>query len=70
MPAIGNVPDAAGRYGPFGGRYVPETLIRALDELSAAYDAAAADPRFQDELGRLLQALTWAGRRRCITRKG
>ncbi len=53
MAAISEVPDVAGRFGPFGGRYVPETLIRALDELSAAYQEASADPQFQEELGRL-----------------
>jgi tryptophan synthase beta chain len=34
-PASSQVPDAAGRFGPFGGRYVPETLMRALEELAA-----------------------------------
>ena len=43
-----------GRFGPYGGRYVPETLVAALDELSALYDAARADPRFQSELDSLL----------------
>ena len=42
------------RFGPFGGRYVPETLIPALDELEEAYAAAVADPAFQRELGALL----------------
>jgi tryptophan synthase beta chain len=42
------------RFGPFGGRYVPETLIPALDELEDAYEAAMADPAFQRELGALL----------------
>ena len=49
------VPDAAGRFGLFGGRYVPETLTRALDELVVAYDQAKADPTFRlalDELYR------------------
>jgi len=55
MPAIQQVPDAAGRFGPFGGRYVPETLVRALDELTVAYDQAARDPHFHAELGRLYQ---------------
>jgi tryptophan synthase beta chain len=54
MPATSQVPDAAGRFGPFGGRYVPETLTRALEELAAEYDAARADERFQSELGNLL----------------
>jgi len=39
-------PDARGRFGPYGGRYVPETLIPALDELTDAYRAALADPSF------------------------
>src|SRR5690349_12078059 len=42
------------RFGPFGGRYVPETLVPALDELDAAYDAAMADPGFRAELSALL----------------
>ncbi|HJU73493.1 MAG TPA: tryptophan synthase subunit beta [Gemmatimonadaceae bacterium] len=46
---------AAGRFGRFGGRYVPETLIPALDELDAAFDAASADPGFHEELGQLLR---------------
>ena len=44
-----------GFYGPYGGRYVPETLVPALDELVAGWDAARQDPAFQaelDELGR------------------
>src|SRR5258708_1131454 len=53
--ATQQVPDAAGRFGNFGGRYVPETLTRALDELAAQYDAACGDEAFQDELGRLLR---------------
>lgn len=40
-------PDAAGRYGQFGGKYVPETLIPALAELEVAYQEAMADPAFQ-----------------------
>ncbi|MBB5233100.1 tryptophan synthase subunit beta [Deinococcus budaensis] len=48
-------PDARGRFGRFGGRYVPETLIPALDELEAAYLAAKADPAFLQELDRLLR---------------
>jgi tryptophan synthase beta chain len=49
-----NVPDARGRFGGFGGRYVPETLTRALDELSAEYAKAKNDPQFQAELDELL----------------
>jgi tryptophan synthase beta chain len=50
MPATSQVPDRLGRFGEFGGRYVPETLMRALDELAAAYDAARQDRAFQAEL--------------------
>ncbi len=49
-PAYGPVPDAHGRFGAFGGRFVPETLIPALDELAAEYARAQADPSFQEEL--------------------
>ena len=43
-----------GRFGPFGGRYVPETLMAALDELEEAYAAAQEDPSFWKELEALL----------------
>ncbi|HUP01590.1 MAG TPA: tryptophan synthase subunit beta [Gemmatimonadota bacterium] len=49
-----------GYFGPYGGRYVPETVIGALDELEAAWQAAAADPDFRSELDRLL--VDYAGR--------
>lgn len=52
-PATATVPDAAGRFGTFGGRYVPETLTRALDELAAEYEKAKADPSFHAELNDL-----------------
>ena len=45
-----NIPDARGRFGAFGGRYVPETLIPALEELSRVYGKARRDPRFRTEL--------------------
>ncbi|AMA73564.1 MULTISPECIES: tryptophan synthase subunit beta [Aneurinibacillus] len=44
-----------GRFGAFGGRYVPETLVNALDELEAAYEEALYDKTFQEELAELLQ---------------
>ena len=47
-------------YGPYGGRFVPEILIPALEELEAAYEAARTDAVFQAELDRLLQE--YAGR--------
>jgi tryptophan synthase beta chain len=50
------VPDAEGRFGRFGGRYVPETLHRALSELEVAYREAQGDSAFQAELGELLQS--------------
>ena len=40
-------------YGEYGGRYVPETLIPALDELTAGWEEAQADPAFKAELDRL-----------------
>jgi tryptophan synthase beta chain len=43
------------RFGPYGGRFVPETLISALDELSEAWATARTDARFAAELGRLLR---------------
>lgn len=49
-----NVPDQSGRFGEFGGRYVPETLTCALDELTVAYELARQDPAFQAELDELL----------------
>jgi tryptophan synthase beta chain len=49
------LPDARGRFGRFGGRYVPETLIPALEELNTAYQEAKADPVFMDEFERTLR---------------
>ncbi len=60
MTAIASPAVKGGRFGPFGGRYVPETLIPALDELAHAYDEAAQDPAFRAELEELLR--TFAGR--------
>ncbi|OGR82977.1 MAG: tryptophan synthase subunit beta [Elusimicrobia bacterium RIFCSPHIGHO2_01_FULL_64_10] len=48
------------RFGPYGGRYVPETLVSALEELSAAYARAKRDPRFRSELSGYLRS--YAGR--------
>ncbi|MEX0712964.1 MAG: tryptophan synthase subunit beta [Pirellulales bacterium] len=56
MPVSSHVPTAEGRFGEFGGRYVPETLTRALDQLTAAYDEARLDPHFQQQLDGLLAA--------------
>ena len=48
-------PRSQGRFGVYGGRYVPETLIPVLDELEAAYAAAARDPAFAIEVDRYLR---------------
>jgi len=45
----GKYPDPQGRYGPFGGRFVPETVMAALDELEAAFAAALVDPSFEQQ---------------------
>ena len=47
-------PDAKGHFGPYGGVFVPETLMTALEELTQAYEAARKDPEFRRELNRLL----------------
>ena len=54
------LPDERGYFGAYGGRFVPETLIPALDELLAAYESARANPAFQEQLASL-QA-TYVGR--------
>ena len=55
----------AGHFGPYGGRFVPEALIVALDELEAAHNSAKEDPIFQAELDYLLK--TYTGRPSPIT---
>lgn len=54
-PRLRQLPNSAGRYGPYGGRYVPETLIPALDELIAAYKEASRDKAFKKEFNDLLR---------------
>jgi tryptophan synthase beta chain len=54
-PATSQVPDAAGRFGEFGRRFVPETLMHALELLTDDYAKAKADPAFQAELAALLK---------------
>jgi tryptophan synthase beta chain len=53
-------PNARGRFGEFGGRYVPETLMHPVEELEQAYQLARTDPNFKAELDRLLK--DFAGR--------
>src|SRR5205085_1237972 len=60
MTAITQVPDAHGHFGPYGGMFVPETLMSALDALTAEYAVAKNDPAFQSELDELLR--NFAGR--------
>lgn len=48
-----SLPDAQGHFGPFGGKYAPETLMAALTELETQYNAAKNDPAFQAELADL-----------------
>jgi tryptophan synthase beta chain len=62
---VSSLPDQLGRFGDYGGRYVPEALVAALDELDREYRAAAADPAFTGELNRLLT--TYSGRPTPIT---
>jgi tryptophan synthase beta chain len=57
---VSTLPDARGRFGDYGGRFVPETLVPALDQLEAAWHAARADPAFEAELRELL--VRFAGR--------
>lgn len=56
----GELPDAAGRFGPFGGRYVPETLVPALEHLANGVDRYLNDAEFQKEY--LDQLKDWVGR--------
>ena len=55
-----DLPNESGYYGPYGGRYVPETLVAALDELEASFQRHHRDPAFVDELDNLLHF--YAGR--------
>jgi tryptophan synthase beta chain len=56
----GELPDARGRFGPFGGRYAPETLVPALERLEDGMRRFLREPEFQAELGRELR--DWVGR--------
>ena len=54
------LPDASGHFGPYGGRFVPEALVAALDQLAQVHAESQRDPKFLAELDRLLT--TYAGR--------
>src|SRR6202453_3813540 len=60
MIEFANLPDARGHFGPYGGMFVPETLMTALNDLTAEYEKARKDPAFQKELAYLLRE--YAGR--------
>ncbi len=60
MPPAETLPDARGHFGPYGGMFVPETLMSALHELTAEYDRAKSDPSFAKEFSTLLR--DFAGR--------
>src|SRR5687767_13668108 len=62
----GEFPDARGRYGPFGGRYVPETLVPALDRLEEGVRNILPDAAFRAELETELR--DWVGRPTPLTR--
>jgi tryptophan synthase beta chain len=62
----GRLPDARGRFGPFGGRYVPEMLVPALDRLQEGVEHYLHDDDFQRDFARELQG--WAGRPTALTR--
>ncbi len=53
-PVLSEVPNALGRFGRYGGRFVPETLMLALDQLAAEYQSAKNDPAFQTRFHQIL----------------
>ena len=55
MIDLESLPDARGHFGPYGGMFVPETLMTALNELTAEYEKARKDASFQKELDYLLR---------------
>src|SRR3984893_12383562 len=60
MNEVRTLPDALGHFGPYGGMFVPETLMSALHDLAVEYERAKKDPAFQDQLSILLR--DFAGR--------
>ena len=61
----GDMPDDRGRFGPFGGRYVPETLVPAFDRLEAGVKEHLHDPAFQEQFQKELRE--WVGRPTALT---
>jgi tryptophan synthase beta chain len=68
MDAVMGEPTGLGRFGEFGGRFVPETLVPACEELEAAFRAAWVDDRFRSELDAILR--DYAGRPSILTEAG
>ncbi|MGH2681201.1 MAG: tryptophan synthase subunit beta [Actinomycetota bacterium] len=68
MTIATTVPDARGRFGTYGGRYVPEVLIPALDELAEAWTRLREDPSFREDLSSLSER--FVGRPTALTRAG
>lgn len=62
------IPDERGKFGPYGGQFVPETLMPALEELISAYETARQDPAFLQQFRHLLE--TYVGRPSPITYAG
>jgi tryptophan synthase beta chain len=62
---VGDVPDEGGRFGAFGGAYVPETLVQALAELEETYERVCRDERFWEQLQELLKS--FVGRQTPVT---
>jgi tryptophan synthase beta chain len=60
LPEMGRGPDSRGRFGRYGGQYIPETLMAAVEELAAAFDAAQQDVAFAREFDYLSR--TFSGR--------
>lgn len=58
IPRLSHVPDERGRFGAFGGAYVPETLVTALQQLEETYERVRGDSKFWDELGDLHRTFT------------
>ncbi|MFO0832126.1 MAG: tryptophan synthase subunit beta [Phycisphaerales bacterium] len=58
IPRTSHVPDEHGRFGAFGGAYVPETLVAALDQLEETYERARQDAKFWDDLAELHRSFT------------
>ena len=62
------VPDLSGHFGRYGGRFVPEALVAAIDDLTAAFHETQADPAFRAEL-QALQAATFTETQRLSARE-